>query len=97
MVKLHLNFYLCPGYPYCKFGFAAGFEAPDDKEKWRNAQIQAATGKLVLLEQVLKVIKNPFEFVSGDKKFRWVHRIADVRLNRKMSFEAALKNFTGIQ
>jgi len=75
--------------------YFAGFEAPDDEVKWRKAVLQAQSGKQVLLEAVLKIIKCPGDLLSGEKKFKWIHRMVDVFVSRKTGFEEPMKNFTG--
>ena len=48
--------------------------------KWRYALALAASGRLVLLEKVRKVIPGPASIIDGDKKFKWTHKIGDVFL-----------------
>lgn len=72
----------------------SGFKPPDDMQKWRQAQQAAHDGKKILLQNMLKVIKSPTDFLTGEKKFKWMHRISDACIHRGVGFEI-LSNFTG--
>ena len=54
------------------------FEPPTDPVRWKQAQILAASGRLVLLERISKVFPNPFDFLDGDRSFRRQHHMVDV-------------------
>ena len=54
-----------------------GFPTPTDVTIWGKAQINAMSGKPVLLEQVMKTIRSPTELLSGDIKFRRIKKLVD--------------------
>lgn len=81
--------------PMPENSYFAGFQPPDDPDKWRKAQEDAMRGSPVLLNQVLKTIKCPGDILTGEKKFKWIHRLVDVFVNRKVGVETAMKNYTG--
>lgn len=54
------------------------FDPPTDPKRWRMAQIQAARGDHVLLEEVMKVFPNHFDFLDGDIAFRKLHLMMDM-------------------
>lgn len=78
-----------------RHSYFAGFEPPDDALRWSKAVASAATGRQLLLRKVLETIRCPGDLLTGEKKFKWIHRIADVFVNRNSGFEEPLKNFTG--
>lgn len=66
--------------------YFAGFSPPSDAAKWNHAQWQASTGEQVLLAQMLKVIKGPFDFIQADPKFKWVQRLTDAQVDANTGF-----------
>jgi hypothetical protein len=60
-----------PGFSYFKF------DPPKDPSRWRKAQIQAANGEQVLLQEILKVFPNHLDFIDGDISFRKLHMTMD--------------------
>ena len=81
--------------PMPEKSYFAGFQPPDNALKWRKAQLDAMSGRNILLDEVLKVIKCPGDILTGEKKFKWIHRIADVFVDKKTGFEKAINNYTG--
>ena len=75
--------------------YFAGMQAPNDEARWKRAVDLAISGKQVLLKRMLETIRCPGDLLTGEKKFKWIHRVADVFVNRQSGFEAPLKNFTG--
>jgi len=61
--------------------------------KWRYALALAASGRLVLLEKVRKMVPGPNSIVDGDKKFKWTHKMGDIFL--KNNFDK-LNEYKGI-
>ena len=78
-----------------RLSYFAGFDAPNDAARWSRAVEQAQSGKQILLQKVLTTIRCPGDLLTGEKKFKWIHRIADVFVNRDSGFAEPLKNFTG--
>ena len=62
----------------------ADFLPPNNSQKWNHAQYLASQGEQVLLARILQHIKSPTEIIKSDRKFRWVHRLADALLSNKM-------------
>lgn len=75
--------------------YFSGFDAPDDAARWERALQDAKSGKQVLLRQVLETIRCPGDLATGEKKFKWLHRITDVFVDHDSGFEEPLRNFTG--
>eukprot|EP01041_Mallomonas_annulata_P009672 gene9672-20114_t len=75
--------------------FFMDFEPPNNITKWEIAKLQASRGEQILLQKILDTIKSPTDFVPGDSKFRWVHRIADVLISNEDGGLASLLNFRG--
>jgi hypothetical protein len=69
------------------------FEAPKDPYRWRIAQLQAASGELVLLKEISKVFPNPFDFLDGDRSFRRLHSLIDVFIDVKSGLDALKPGF----
>lgn len=63
--------------------YFAGFNPPSDELKWKTAQLQASRGEQILLSKVLNFIKSPFDYVHGEKTFKWIHRLADFHKSEK--------------
>ena len=59
------------------------FKPPQDMDKWKAAQILAASGAQVLLKRIVKVFPNPFDFLDGDRSFRRIHRTIDIFVDEK--------------
>lgn len=64
------------------------FQPPTDAYRWRIAQLQAASGELVLLKEISKVFPNPFDFLDGDRSFRRLHSLIDIFVDVKTGLEA---------
>lgn len=60
-----------PTFSYFKF------DPPTDPVRWRKAQIQAASGEQVLLQEILKVFPTHLDFIDGDISFRKLHLTMD--------------------
>lgn len=60
-----------PDFSYFKF------DPPTDHARWRKAQIQAANGEQVLLQEILKVFPSHLDFIDGDISFRKLHMTMD--------------------
>lgn len=54
------------------------FDPPTDPIRWKTAQLQASRGEQVLLQHVVKVFPNHYDFLDGDISFRKLHYIFDV-------------------
>jgi len=54
------------------------FDPPTDPVRWRIAQLQASRGEQILLQHVIKVFPNHYDFLDGDISFRKLHYIFDV-------------------
>jgi hypothetical protein len=63
-----------------------GFEPPNDPKLWSEAQIHAASGRLLLAEQVRQIFQQPFDFLDGDKSFRNIEALADYFIDPKTMF-----------
>lgn len=61
--------------------YFTGFDPPTNASRWNHAQYQASTGEQVLLAQVLKAIKSPFDLIKADHDYKWIHRLADLQIN----------------
>lgn len=57
--------------------YFAGFEPPKDMEKWKIALVQASRGEQILMQKVFSIIKSPFDIISNDVNFKWIHRITE--------------------
>ena len=57
------------------------FEPPTDGNRWRSAQILAASGEQVLLKKVRAVFTHPMDFLDGDVLFRHFNNIADFHID----------------
>eukprot|EP01035_Chromulina_nebulosa_P001767 gene1767-2382_t len=62
-------------------------EPPNDPNRWKRAQEQAASGEQVLLKKLLDVFPFYLNFLDGDVLFRRLHALADVFVddNRDLS------------
>lgn len=97
--ELHEHATCPPGDEWCTIPMPKksffGFNAPDDPEKWRQAQILAAQGGHVLLRRVLASFPHPNDFLDGDISFRQLHRAMDVFIDKKDWFEKLATPPTG--
>lgn len=66
------------------------FDPPTNKEMWRQAQIQAASGEQVLLKKVRDVFPNSMDFLDGDELFREYNNIADLHVDHNKDFAQLL-------
>jgi hypothetical protein len=71
-----------------------GFDAPSDQLKWSRAQQEARQGSQILLRKVQETLKSPSDYIDGDKHFRWLHRMADIFVDKKKGFEQ-LNDYNG--
>eukprot|EP01035_Chromulina_nebulosa_P013320 gene13320-17692_t len=53
-------------------------EPPNDLNRWKIAQGQAATGEQVLLKKILETFPFFMDFLDGDIQFRLLHNLADI-------------------
>lgn len=70
-----------------------GFDAPKNKKVWTKAKQNAISGRQVLLEQVLKVIRTPMDLLNGD--FIRMKKLIDVHLCEKSGFKP-MKSFKAV-
>lgn len=72
---------LCNDTIYCSIPMPSlsffKFDPPTDPRRWRIAQIQAASNEHILLKQISRHIRNPFEYIDGDSTFRSIHHTPD--------------------
>lgn len=64
-----------------------GYEPPSNQEKWNKAIRAARNGDQILLKKVQDIIKSPSDLIDGDKHFRWIHRMADILVDKVKGFE----------
>ena len=74
--------------------YFSGFDPPRDADRWKLAVQQARSGQQVLLNKVMGTIRVPGELLTGEKKFRWLHRLTDVFVSRHTGFKEPMKNYT---
>ena len=67
------------------------FDTPIDASRWKRAQMQAARGEQVLLEQIVRVFPNHFDYLDGDRSFRRLHSLIDVFVDHKSGLSALSK------
>lgn len=67
------------------------FDTPIDAARWRIAQMQASRGEQVLLDRVIRVFPNSFDFLDGDRSFRRLHSLMDIFVDHKTGLSALLK------
>eukprot|EP00596_Hydrurales_sp_CCMP1899_P005362 CAMPEP_0119037736 /NCGR_PEP_ID=MMETSP1177-20130426/6215_1 /TAXON_ID=2985 /ORGANISM="Ochromonas sp, Strain CCMP1899" /LENGTH=422 /DNA_ID=CAMNT_0006999363 /DNA_START=312 /DNA_END=1577 /DNA_ORIENTATION=- len=70
-----------------------GFAAPTDEGIWAKAKQDAMSGKQVLLEQVLKVVRTPLDLLN--ENFVRTLKMADVHLCESSGFKP-MKSFKGL-
>ncbi len=56
-----------------------GFEAPTDEVRWNQALMKASRGEQVLLERVLRVLKNPNMFFQVSPEMNWIFHNQDAK------------------
>lgn len=66
------------------------FSPPTDETRWVQAQIDAASGRHILLERILRVFPQPFDFLDGDVNFRNMHQKMDLFIDAKNWFQPLL-------
>ena len=54
----------------------------ENKIRWEQAKIDAALGKPLLLERVLRSFPSPFDFLDGDTAFRRMHQKMDMFIDK---------------
>lgn len=59
------------------------FIEPIDPERWKAAQILAASGSQVFAEQVRKVMTHPFDYLDGNKAFKNIESLMDYFIDPK--------------
>lgn len=64
-----------------------GFDPPSNVEKWLRSISYARDGSQILLSKSLDIIKSPSDIVDGDKHFRWLHRMADILVDKEHGFD----------
>jgi len=74
------------GIPMPKKSYFAGFNAPDDQNKWNHARLQAARGEHILLRQVLQIIKSADDLFGMENSFKWTQHLADAHYTAKGGF-----------
>jgi hypothetical protein len=64
------------------------FDPPNDLQRWRRAQMRAASGEPVLLLQSMKQFPTFFNFLDGDVLFRSYHKPIDIFLDENTDFSS---------
>ena len=72
--------------PMPKISYYAGFDRPNNETKWKECLLRASRGEQVLLQKVLQIIKSPFQFIHGDRYFKWIHKLADEYKSKKTGY-----------
>jgi len=67
------------------------FDSPINPAKWKRAQMQAARGDQVLLDRIVRVFPNHFDYLDGDRAFRKLHSLIDVFVDHKSGLSALNK------
>ena len=67
------------------------FDTPIDPIRWKQAQKKAAKGEQVLLERIVRVFPNHFDYLDGDRSFRRLHSLIDVFVDHKSGLSALSK------
>jgi hypothetical protein len=81
--------------PMPKKSYYAGFDAPNDPERWKRALFQASRGEQVLLKKVLEVIRSPFDYIHGSNSFKWVHQMSEHFKSKQTQFLTDLVHVKG--
>jgi hypothetical protein len=63
-----------------------GFNPPNDARLWNEAQAHAASGRLIIAEQVRHIFPHPFDFLDGDKAFHNIEALVDYFIDPKTMF-----------
>ena len=74
--------------------YFSGFEPPTDQHKWSKSLKFAQAGSQVLAEKMLKDIKAPTEFLSGDVNFKPLHKLVDLFIDKHKGVDE-VNNYIG--
>lgn len=69
------------------------FDPPTDDNRWRMAQILAASGEQVLLKKVRTVFTHSMDFLDGDVLFRHFNNIADFHVDHNKDLSRLTSNY----
>ena len=70
-----------------------GFNTPIlDMKKWKKSCHKAASGDQVLLREILKVFRHPYNFLDGDVSFKELQRRGDEFLDEEDGFRPLMKD-----
>lgn len=67
------------------------FDTPIDPRRWRHAQLLAARGDQVLLDRIIRVFPNHFDYLDGDRSFRKLHSLMDIFVDHKSGLYSLTK------
>lgn len=51
-----------------------GYDPPTDERRWKESQLRAKSGELVLLNKIFEQIKRGQDIYSPDIHYKWVHK-----------------------
>ena len=68
------------------------FDPPTDKNRWKKAQILAASGEQILLKRILRHFPHPLDFLDGDRSFRRIHALVDVFVDKAIGLDDLKKS-----